>query len=212
VVGGRPDVLLLPKADSARDLEALDQCLLALEAREGLPSGGIRVVVVATETGASVFNLGSYSPATPRLLGITWGAEDLATAVGARSNSDETGKLTPLFILARSLCLAAAGAAEALAIDTASMTIKDTDAVRADCMAARRDGFRAKLAIHPAQVPVINDVFTPTPAEIEEARHIVALFAANPSKGAFDLNGRMVDIPHLKQARQLLDSLAVQAS
>ena len=204
IVGGRPDVLLVPKANGASDIEKLDHHLSALEVRDGVAEGSIKLVVVATETGASIFGLGTYTPACPRLVGLTWGAEDLAAAVGAASNSDETGSLTPLYTLARSLCLAASAAAQVDAVDTAFMGIKDLDALRANCNAARRDGFRSKLAIHPDQVAIINEAFTPSAAEIAEAEKIVAAFAAQPEVGAFQLDGKMIDIPHLKQARRIL--------
>lgn len=204
IVGGRPDVLLVPKADGARDIEKLDHHLSALEVREGVPEGSIKVVVVATETGASIFGLSSYTPSCPRLIGLTWGAEDLSAAVGAASNSDGKGGLTPLYVLARSLCLAASAAAGVEPVDTAFMGIRDLDALRENCNAARRDGFRSKLAIHPDQVPVINAAFTPSAAEVEEAGRIVAAFAAQPDVGAFQLDGRMIDIPHLKQAQRVL--------
>lgn len=204
IVGGQPDVVILPKANSAADLEKLDLFLQALEVRENVPVGQIKAVVVATETGPSVFNFASYTPATPRLFGLTWGAEDLSAAVGARSKLDANGNLAPLYVLARSLCIAGAAAAETLAIDTACMAIRDEDVLRAECEAAQRDGFRAKLAIHPDQVGVINEVFTPKQDEIEHAQRIVALFEANPGVGAFNYQGQMIDIPHLKQARKIL--------
>jgi citrate lyase subunit beta/citryl-CoA lyase len=204
IVGGRPDVLLVPKANGAHDIAKLDHHLSALEVREGVPEGSIKVVVVATETGASIFGLSTYTPSCPRLIGLTWGAEDLSAAVGAASNSDENGKLSPLYDMARGLTLAAAAAAEVEAIDTAFMGFKDLDALRANCDAARRDGFRSKLAIHPDQVPIINAAFTPTPSEVEQANRIVAAFTAQPDVGAFQLDGKMIDIPHLKQARRVL--------
>jgi citrate lyase subunit beta / citryl-CoA lyase len=204
VVGGRPDTLLLPKAGGAADVVELDHYLSALEMREGLPVGGIRVVVVATETGAAMFGLGSYSPATPRLQGVTWGAEDLATAVGALSNADADGVLTPLYQIARALCLAAAAAANVDAMDTAYMRIGDPGGLRRVCDAARRDGFGSKVAIHPDQVEIINAAFSPSEAELEHARRIVDLFAANPGAGTLKLDGRMLDVPHLKQAKRVL--------
>jgi len=204
IVGGRPDTLLLPKAAGAEDVVRLDHHLSALEVREGLPPGGIKVVVVATETGAAMFGLGSYSPATPRLRGLTWGAEDLAAAVGAASNAEADGVLTPLYQMARALCLAAAAAADVEAVDTAYMGIGDPEGLRRVCDAARRDGFRSKLAIHPDQVEIINAAFSPSEAEVAHARRVCELFAANPGAGTLKLDGRMLDIPHLKQARRIL--------
>jgi citrate lyase subunit beta/citryl-CoA lyase len=207
IVAGRPDVLMVPKVSHASELGVLNAYLDALETHENLPCGGIGVVAVATETPAALFNLGSYAPAPPRLAGLTWGAEDLAAAIGAVANSDAHG-LTPLYQLARSLCLAAAAQAGVVAIDTACMSLNDVAALEAECTAARRDGFRGKLAIHPAQVAVINAQLSPGEAEIAQARSIVAAFEANPDLGTFQLNGQMIDIPHLKQARNLLASLA----
>ncbi len=195
----------MPKVSHAAELTVLNAYLDALETREGLPRGAIGTAPVATETAAAIFNLGSYAPATPRLFGLTWGAEDLAAAIGASSNADAHG-LTPLYQLARSLCLAAAAQAGVLPIDTACMKINETEALEAECAAARRDGFRAKLAIHPAQVPVINRMFSPSEADIEHAKAIIAAYDANPDLGTFQLNGRMIDIPHLKQARIILSS------
>ena len=204
VVGGAPDVIVLPKARGSSDIIQLHHHLSALEVRDGVPPGSIKVVAVATETGAAIFGLGSYTPACPRLAGLTWGAEDLASAVGAVSNSDEQGRLTPLYEMARGLCLAAAAATGVEPIDTACMDIRDLDALARNCAAARRDGFRAKLAIHPDQVPVINATFTPTPAEVEHARKIVDAFATDPDIGVIQLDGRMVDRPHLEQANKTL--------
>ena len=204
VVGGAPDVILLPKASGASDVIQLNHHLSALEVRDGVAPGSIKVVAVATETGAAIFGLGSYAPACPRLAGLTWGAEDLASAVGAASNSDEQGRLTPLYEMARGLCLAAAAAAGVEPIDTAFMDIRDLEALARNCAAARRDGFRAKLAIHPDQVPVINATFTPSPAEVERAQKIVDAFATDPDVGVLQLDGRMVDRPHLEQAHKIL--------
>lgn len=203
IVGGRPDGIVLPKADSDADVRRLDHYLTALEAREGVEIGAIKVLVVATETGASMFGLGSYSPATPRLAGLTWGAEDLAAAVGAASNSDDSGMLTPLFQMARGLCLAASAAADVAAIDTAHMGLDDANDLRRVCRAARRDGFVGKLAIHPAQVPVILDAFTPTQGELDHAQRVIEAFAAERT-GVARLDGKMIDIAHLKQARRVL--------
>ncbi|MBE7217727.1 MAG: CoA ester lyase, partial [Caulobacteraceae bacterium] len=176
VVGGRPAGVMLPKAAGDADVRRLDAYLSALEAREGVEPGAIRVLVVATETGAAMFGLGSYTPATPRLAGLTWGAEDLSTAVGASSNSDEAGAYTPLYVLARSLCLAAAAAAETTAVDGVHTALGDDEGLARACRAARRDGFTAKLAIHPGQAPVILENFTPTAAELDHARAVVVAF------------------------------------
>jgi citrate lyase subunit beta/citryl-CoA lyase len=207
VAAGAPDIILLPKAEGAQDVVKLAHFLDALEVHENMARGAIGIVVVATETAGSMFELGSYAQDTPRLRGLTWGAEDLASAVGASSNRDDSG-LTPLYLMARSLCLAAAARAGVLPIDTACMEIRELSAIEAETDAARRDGFRAKLAIHPDQVSIINNAFSPSEAEIKEARAIVAAYDADPNLGTFQRGGRMIDIPHLKQARQLLAALA----
>jgi citrate lyase subunit beta/citryl-CoA lyase len=204
IIRGRPDGIVLPKAAGAQDVVVLDNYLGELEAGAQLPRGETKVVVIATETGAAMFGLGTYTKSTPRLAGLTWGAEDLAAAVGASSNSDESGEHTLLYRMARALCLAAAAAAEVEPIDGAHMRIGDPAGLKRVCDEARRDGFRGKLAIHPDQVEIINRAFSPTDAEIAHARRICDLFAANPGAGTLKLDGRMLDIPHLKQARRVL--------
>jgi citrate lyase subunit beta/citryl-CoA lyase len=207
ITAAAPDAIILPKANGNADVIELGHYLSALEASAGIAPGHIKIIVVATETPAALFNLGSYTTATPRLAGLTWGAEDLAAAVGAHSNRNETG-LTPLYQLARSLCLAAAANAGVLPIDTACMEIHDQAFIKTECEAARRDGFRAKLAIHPNQIALINQAFTPGTDEIATAQKIVAAYEADPSLGTFQLDGKMIDIPHLKQARQILAAAA----
>jgi citrate lyase subunit beta/citryl-CoA lyase len=204
IVAGRPDGLMLPKASGADDAVLLDHYLNALEIRDGVEQGATRVIVVATETGAAMFGIGSYSRNTPRLQGLTWGAEDLSASVGASSNSDENGELTFLYKMARGLCLAAAAAADVEAVDTVYTNIGDPNGLRRVCNDARRDGFRSKMAIHPDQVAIINEAFSPSDAEVAHARKIVDLFAAHPGAGTLKLDGRMLDIPHLKQARRVL--------
>jgi citrate lyase subunit beta/citryl-CoA lyase len=178
--------------------------LSALEVREGVEQGATKVIVLATETGAAMFGLGTFSRDTPRLQGLTWGAEDLAASMGASSNSDANGELTFLYQMARGLCLAAAAAADVEAMDTVYTNIGNPDGLRRVCNDARRDGFRSKMAIHPDQVAIINEAFSPSDAEVAHARKIVDLFAANPGAGTLKLDGRMLDIPHLKQARRVL--------
>jgi citrate lyase subunit beta/citryl-CoA lyase len=204
VVSGKPDCILLPKAADAGDVVRLDKYLTEIEKRVGAVQGAIKVVVLANETGASIFTMGSYAKGAPRLAGITWGAEDLAAAVGASSNSDENGELTMLYKIARALCLAAAAAADVDAIDTVYTKIGDLDGLRKVCNDARRDGYRSKMAIHPEQIAVINEAFTPSASDVSHANAVVDLFAANPGVGTLKLDGRMLDIPHLKQAQRVL--------
>ena len=202
VVQHRPDGIMLPKAtpDEAR---LLGHYLTALEAAAGLEAESIRLIVVATETAPALFRLGDYA-GVPRLDALTWGAEDLAAAFGSSANRDADGNLLAPFALARTLCLAGANAAGVAPIETIDPNFRDEERMAKVPADARTLGFRGMMAIHPAQVEPINRAFTPSEDELERARRIVALFEANPDSGALQLDGEMVDIPHLKQARGLL--------
>ncbi|MFO1394485.1 MAG: CoA ester lyase [Steroidobacteraceae bacterium] len=202
VMAGRPDGIVLPKAASADDTVRLSNRLDVLEAENGIGAGATRIIPVATEVPEALFTLGSYRDAGPRLAALTWGAEDLAAAVGALDNKDPDGRWSAPFELARSLCLFAASAAGVPAIDTLYADFRDSTGLAASSRRARRDGFAGKLAIHPDQVSVINSAFTPTAEEVARARRIVELFEANPGAGALSLDGRMLDMPHLVQARK----------
>jgi citrate lyase subunit beta/citryl-CoA lyase len=207
VIGGAPDGVMLPKPDSGADLTVLDHYLSALETAAGLVPGQTEIIPVASETGKAMFAMGSYAGATPRLNLMTWGAEDIAAAVGATGNRDEMGRYDPLYELARALCLAGAAAAGAAAIDTVFTAFRDGAALAEECRRVRRAGFRGKLAIHPDQVAIINQAFTPTDAEIAFARRVIDAFAANPALGVVNIDGKMIDMPHLKQARKMLATL-----
>lgn len=204
VMAGRPDGIVLPKVRGANEVIVLGHYLDALEAQHGIKTGRTRILPVATETPAAMFALGDYRGCGPRLYGLTWGAEDLSTALGATTNRDAQGNWTAPYELARSLCLLAAGAAGVVAIDTVYTAIRDVEGLRATCTEARRDGFAGKVAIHPEQVAIINEGFTPSDAELAQARRVVELFAANPGVAALALDGRMLDIPHLRQAEAIL--------
>ncbi len=204
VVPSGPAGIVLPKPRGARDSIQLSKLLDALEQDAGLPAGQTAILPIATERPSALFHLDEYEGATNRLAGLAWGAEDLGAAVGAARTRDG-GSWLPPFELARSLCLFAASAAAVPAIDTVYTDYRDLDGLAAYAAAARRDGFAGMLAIHPAQVDIINDAFTPTPGEIEEARRIVALFEANPGAGTLGLDGRMLDRPHWLQARRVLE-------
>jgi len=197
--------VMLPKIRSAADLLRLSHGLDALEARAGLAPGSVAIVPVATETAEAMLTMGSFvGTPLPRLAGITWGAEDLSTAIGAVANRDEDGQYSPLYQLAASLCLAAAAAAGVPAIDTLHADFKDSAGLAATSRASRRRGFRGRLAIHPDQVATINAAYSPSVAELAHARRIVEAFAANPEAGALSLGGAMIDKPHLTQARRTL--------
>ena len=204
VMAGKPDGIMLPKPLNGLHAQQLDHYLSALETREGLALGSTRIIPVATEVAGALFDLQSYAGATPRLQGLTWGAEDLATAVGATSNRDASGEFTFTYKLARSLCLLASAHAEVQAIDTLSVDFKDMKALAADVHNARREGFSGKLAIHPDQVEVINQGFTPSANDLSHAQRIVDAFAQAQGAGAVQLDGKMVDKPHLTQALRLL--------
>ena len=196
--------ILVPKADGAGDVARVAALLDTLEADAGMAPGTVKIMVVATETPAAMFALGSYTPSHPRLAALTWGAEDLAAAIGATANKEADGQWTEPYRLARSLCLFAAASAGVVPIDTIYADFRDTAGLEADCRRARRDGFLGRLAIHPDQVEVINRCFSPSDADIAEARKIVAAFAAQPDTGTIGIDGKMYDIPHLKAARKTL--------
>ena len=207
VVPERPDGIVLPKC-LPEDVRILDHYLSALEAASALAPGAIRVIAIATETPAAMLALadharGGYAGVSPRLQGITWGAEDLAAALGGH-NRRLDGIYDDIYRLARSLCLLAAAAAEAAPIDTIYTDFRDEKGLAAECAAAQRSGFTAKMAIHPAQIPVINEAFSVTEEELVWARKVVAAFAENPNAGTLALDGRMVDRPHLTMAMRLL--------
>lgn len=204
IMRGRPDGIVQPKTRSPDDVLLLGQHLENFEKDLGFASGSTRILPVSTETPAAIFSLGEYVRCDQRLAGLTWGAEDLGAAVGALANKDRDGAWTSPFQLARNLCLFAAHAAGVAAIDTIYADFRDLEGLRATCEEARRDGFSGKLAIHPDQVAVINSAFTPSEEEIARARRIVDLFAANPRAAVLSLDGVMLDIPHLKQARNIL--------
>ena len=196
--------IVLPKADGAADVLRLGHYLDALEARGAMPAGSTSVVTVATETAAAMLSMHTYAARLPRLVALTWGAEDLSAAVGAMSNREEDGSYSPLYALARSYCLCAAAAAGVAAIDTLYPDFRDAAGLARTSRVARRQGFNGRLAIHPDQVAVINEAFTVTDAERAKAKAIVDAFAVNNGAGAIAIDGVMYDLPHLKQARRTL--------
>jgi len=204
ILPGAPEGVMLPKCTSGADAILLDAKLTAREAIAGLPDNSTRVIALATETPASIFSLGTYRGASKRLLALCWAGEDLSAAVSAEANRLPVGDYTDPYRVVRALCLFAAVAADLMPIDSVYTNYRDLDGLRAEAMDARRDGFVAKLAIHPAQVPVINAVFTPTPEAVAHAKAVVAAFTANPGAGVVGLDGAMLDRPHLMRAERLL--------
>ncbi len=212
VIAGKPDGVLLPKCDGGSEVLQLDHYLSALERREELTAGSTRIMTVATETATAMFGLGSYRRVSARLFGLTWGAEDLSTALGASTNQSADGALAFSYLMARSLCLMGARAAGVHPIDTVQPNFRDAEGLRAEVRQSRRDGFAAKFAIHPDQVEDINSGFMPDPEEIAKAQAIVAAFKASDGLGAVQVNGQMVDKPHLTQALQILEAAGISMS
>ncbi|RPF71021.1 HpcH/HpaI aldolase/citrate lyase family protein [Aurantiacibacter spongiae] len=203
IMPAKPGGIMLPKAQGRHDVETLDKYLEALEVANDIERGTTPVIVLVTETAESMFRCGDFKDA-PRLVAMTWGAEDLADAIGASSNRDESGGYSHTYEMARSLCLLGASSANIAPVETIEGNFRDLEGLRKRAERVRRDGFRGMLAIHPAQVAVINEAFTPGADEIAEAHEIVALFDANPGAGAIGYKGRMLDRPHLARARHLL--------
>ena len=208
IVGSGPGGIMLPKSRGRADAELLDHYLTALEAAAGAECGTTQVIVLVTETAEAMFTTGNYTGA-PRVVAMTWGAEDLADAIGASTNRNEDGSYGFTYQLARSLCLVGAAAAGVPAIETIHGDFRDEAGLRKRATEVRRAGFRGMLAIHPAQVDVINEAFTPSAEELASAQEIVDLFAANPGAGAIGHKGAMLDRPHLARAQALL-ALAVR--
>jgi citrate lyase subunit beta / citryl-CoA lyase len=205
VMPARPYGIVLPKAVMSADIGALDAHLHRLEAASGIAAGATRVLPIVTETARAVLALTNLSEGHPRLCGITWGAEDLSADLGAVTNRDGTGAWTGPYRLARDLTLIAAAAAGTDAIDTVHLAYRDLATLERECREARRDGFVGKLAVHPAQVPIINASFSPSDAALAEARAVVTAFEGSPEAGVIGQAGAMLDRPHLRRAERLLE-------
>ncbi len=204
IVAGHPDGVMFPKAEGGAAVTRCDAKLTAREAVHGLPDGALDIIAIATETAQAIFLAGTYGGSSKRLKGLTWGAEDLSVELGAEANRDRDGHFLAPYQLARSLCLAGAAAAQVQAIDTVYIDFRNEAGLHRECEEARRDGFTGKMAIHPAQVAVINEVFTPTAEAVKRAEAVVAAFAVNPGAGTVGIGGVMYDRPHLERARQLV--------
>ena len=202
VVPAKPDMIVVPKTISGACVKKVGDRI------DRLGGGDIGIGCVATETAASLFTLGTYAGAHPRLAFLTWGAEDLAAALGARDNKDENGNYTGPYRLARTLTLLGAVAAGVAPIDGIYKDFRDEAGLEAEARAAIRDGFTGKMAIHPAQVAIINQVFTPGEADLAHARAVIEAFEKAGDVGVVALDGVMLDIPHLKQAKALLTRAA----
>jgi citrate lyase subunit beta/citryl-CoA lyase len=205
IIAGKPYGIVLPKCRGGDDVRRLGHYLAALEAREGVEVGTTRILPIVTETGGSLFGLGSYDqPAIPRLCGMMWGGEDLAADLGAIGNREADGRYSAPYQLARSMCLFAAAAASVIAVDAVYTDFRDVSGLREEAAQGLRSGFSAKAAIHPDQIDPINAAFTPSAADVEWARRVVAAFDASTGTGVASLDGKMLDRPHLRSAQRVL--------
>jgi citrate lyase subunit beta/citryl-CoA lyase len=205
IVPAKPAGIMLPKARSQADVEMLAGMLDKMEQKAGLEPGQISILVLAPEIPQAMLNIATFQTCGPRVTAITWGSEDLATSLGARSSLDDQGAYRAPMELARTMCLCAGSAAGIHAIDTVYPDFRDLEGLKRSAERAAADGFSGKLAIHPDQVPVINAAFTPSNDEIDHARQIVAAFEAEPGAGVINLDGAMVDRPHLAHAQKVLE-------
>lgn len=205
VMSGAPEGIMLPKAEGPEQLRQVAAQIYELEQRHGIPNGQTRLLPLVSETPRAALTISAYMDASmPRLAGLTWGAEDLSAELGAARKRDANGQWTDAFRFVRAQTLLVAHARGVWAIDTLYADFRDLEGTKRAAEAARADGFAGMLAIHPSQVPLINAAFTPSEEELAHARAIVDAFAANPGVGALQLNGRMLDQPHLRQAKALL--------
>lgn len=202
VTASRPAGYVIPKPDGPQALHVIDAHLITRETHAGIAHGTIKLLPVATETPVAAMSLQDYRSPPPRLAAMTWGAEDLSAALGAAGNRDESGEFLLTYRIVRSLCLIAAKAADAPAIETLHADFRDAKGLERAARAAQREGFAGMLAIHPDQVPVVNETFTPSTSDVEHARRVVAAFAGGA--GVASLEGKMLDQPHLKQAKNVL--------
>jgi citrate lyase subunit beta/citryl-CoA lyase len=204
VVGAAPDGIMLPKANSSMDATHLSAKLRVHEAQQGLTDGATKIIAIMTETAIGALAAPTWRDANPRLEGLTWGAEDLSASIGARATRDNRGRYTDVFRFARTMTILAASASEVAAIDTVFVNFRDTDGLRAECDEAERDGFTGKMAIHPAQVPIINEAFTPSAEAVARSQAVVEAFRAAGNPGVVGIEGKMYDRPHLRLAERLL--------
>ena len=206
IAAAKPDAIMLPKAEGGTAVVHADAKLAVREAMNGLPDGAIKILPIATETAAALFLVGTFAGASARLIGLTWGAEDLSAELGVRANRDAQGRFLDPYRLARALCLAGAASAQVPAIDTVHVDFRNEQSFCRECEDACRDGFGGKMAIHPAQVPIINEVFTPSAEALAHARAVIDAFAQNPGAGVVGIGGVMYDRPHLARAQRLLET------
>ncbi len=203
---GRPDSYMVPKVRSREDLLQIDSILTRLEQRFGYPQRGVKLLVIATETPQGVLNIRDFG-GCPRVDALSWGAEDLSAAIGARRNRDERGELLEVFRYAHVMTLLAATAAEVQPVETVYVNLRDLDGFRRDCRESAWMGFTGRITIHPAQVDIVNEIYSPSSEEIAEAEELLAAFEENRRAGrmTFSFRGEMVDVPHLNRARTIVE-------
>jgi len=206
------DGILIPKVNGIEDVDLVANYVDALEVATGVAPGHVKLLVVATETPAAMIGFSGYARKNPRLVAMTWGGEDLSAALGALTPREADGSWTFPYQVARAQCLFAAGAAGAAALETLYVDFKDQEGLAESCKIARRDGFVGRIAIHPDQIATINACFTPSDADLEHARCVVAAFAAQPDVGTIGIDGKMYDMPHLIAARRTLASVGEGSS
>jgi citrate lyase subunit beta/citryl-CoA lyase len=204
VMRAPPDGIVLPKCLDGAAVQQLGAKLAVREAENGLPDGATRILAIATETACALFGFASYRGCSRRLEGLAWGGEDLSADLGAETNRLPDGAYAAPYLLARTLTLIGAAAAGATPIDAVYTNFRDAEGLREEALAARRDGFVAKMAVHPAQVPIINAVFTPSAEAIARAKAVIAAFEAAPGAGVVSLDGEMLDLPHWTRAKKAL--------
>jgi citrate lyase subunit beta/citryl-CoA lyase len=204
ILPARPDAILLPKCHSARDVQHLSVKLSVLEAQNNIEPGATKIMPLTCETAASLFHMGSLINASTRLIALCWGAEDLAFDLGAHHTRQPDGSFTSPMQMARALTLAAARAADIIPIDAVYTDLRNQDGLRQECLRAAKDGFEGKLAIHPDQIDIIHETFSPSPEDLAYAQDIISAFVQNPDQGAIQFEGRMIDRVHLQRAHNLI--------
>ena len=204
VVPVAPAGIVFPKSNGVQEAVSISNYVEILEAEHGLPAGSVKLLPIVSETPTALFTMGEYRDGPSRMIGLTWGAEDLGAAVGASANLQSNKDWTSPYQMTRALCLFAAHAAKVQAIDTVMADFRDLDQLRVVCDEGRRVGFTGKICIHPAQVEVINETYSPSAEELDHARAVIKAFADNPEAGTLQIEGKMIDKPHLVLAERVI--------